>query len=171
MTEVSKLLDANRRFARGFAQGDAEAPPRRRVAVLTCMDARLHPERFLGLDIGDAHVIRNAGGRASDDAIRSLVISSWLLGTREFVVIHHTDCGMLTFKDDELRDKLRREAGADASHIAFLPFDDLEGSVRDDVERIRRSSLVPADAEVSGFVYDVRTGELREVVPPTPAVA
>jgi carbonic anhydrase len=171
MAEVSKLVEANRRFASEFAHADADMPPRRRVAVLTCMDARLHPERFLGLDIGDAHVIRNAGGRASDDAIRSLVISNWLLGTREIVVIHHTDCGMLTFTDDELRSKLRDETGADASHIAFLPFDDLEGSVRDDVERIRRSALVPPDAELSGFVYDVRSGELREVVPPTPVAA
>lgn len=124
-------------------------PPSTHVAVLTCMDARLHPERFLGLQIGDAHVIRNAGGRASDDAIRSLIISSRLLGTREFLVIHHTDCGMLTFSNDDLRQKLAEEAGADASEIDFLPFADLEESVREDVRRIleprssRRTSPCP----------------------------
>ena len=104
MAELKKLLDANERFASDFDKGKLPMPPARSVAVLACMDARLHPEKFLGLDIGDAHVIRNAGGRASDDAIRSLIISSKLLGTREFLVIHHTDCGMLTFSNDELRE-------------------------------------------------------------------
>src|SRR5262245_57048472 len=134
MAETEQLLQANQRFAEEFDQGHLPMPPARNVAVLACMDARLHPETFLGLDIGDAHMIRNAGGRASDDAIRSLIISNRLLGTREYLVIHHTDCGMLTFSNDDLRTKLADETGADASHIDFLPFADLEQSVRDDVQ-------------------------------------
>jgi carbonic anhydrase len=166
MPVLDELLQANQRFAGAFDKGDLSMPPARRVAVLTCMDARLHPEQFLGLEIGDAHVTRNAGGRASDDAIRSLVISSTLLGTTEFIVIHHTDCGMLTFTNDELRGKLADERGADASSIDFLPFSDLDQSVRDDVDRIQGSPLLADDITVSGFVYDVETGALRQVVSP-----
>ncbi len=129
------------------------------------MDARLHPAKFLGLEIGDAHVIRNAGGRASDDAVRSLIISSQLLGTREFAVIHHTDCGMLTFTNDDLRSKLA-DAG-DASGIDFLSFADNEASVREDVEKIKSSPFIPDDIPVSGYIYDVETGQLRTVVAPT----
>ena len=136
-------------------------PPRRHVAVVTCMDARLDPAKFLGLQEGDAHVIRNAGGRAAD-AIRSLVISQQLLGTREVVVIHHTDCGMLTFTDDQLRQKLRDDLGVQTTE-AFLPFSDLEQSVRDDVGGIRTSPLLLKDVPVRGFIYDVRTGRLQEV--------
>jgi carbonic anhydrase len=167
MPALNELLEANQRFAEGFEKGDLPMPPARHAAVLTCMDARLHPERFLGLDIGDAHVIRNAGGRASDDAVRSLIISSKLLGTREFVVIHHTDCGMLTFTGQELQKRLTEETGADASGIEFLTFADLEESVVDDVRRIRESPFIRDDIPVSGFVYDVRTGRLNEVVGPT----
>jgi carbonic anhydrase len=167
MPVLNELLEANERFAEGFEKGDLPMPPARQVAVLTCMDARLHPERFLGLDIGDAHVIRNAGGRASDDAVRSLIISSKLLGTREFVVIHHSDCGMLTFTTQELQKRLTEETGADASGIEFLTFADLEESVLEDVRRIRESPFIPDDIPVSGCVYDVRTGRLKEVVGPT----
>ena len=168
MSELTRLLEANRAFAAGFDKGDKQLPPARPVAVLTCIDARLHPEVFLGLEIGDAHVLRNAGGRATDDALRSLIISSWLLGTREFVVIHHTDCGMLTFTNDDLRGKLAADTGKDASDIDFLPFSDLEESVREDVRRIQASPFIPDDIVVSGWVYDVRTGRLKEVVAPTP---
>ena len=138
-------------------------PPGRHVAVLTCMDARLDPARFLGLQEGDAHVIRNAGGRASEDAIRSLVISQQLLGTNTVVVIHHTDCGMLTFSNADLRTKLKQELNANADHIDFLPFKDLEQSVRDDVAAIKASPLIPKNVEVSGFIYDVRSGRLLPV--------
>src|SRR5947209_8664869 len=155
MTVTDELVQANQQYAENFDRGDLPMPPARRVAVLTCMDARLHPEKFLGLDIGDAHVIRNAGGRASDDAIRSLIISSTLLGTNEYLVIHHTDCGMLTFSNADLHQKLQQERGADASHIDFLPFADLQQSVRDDVTQIKESPLLPDDVTVSGFVYDV----------------
>ena len=138
-------------------------PPGRHVAVLTCMDARLDPARFLGLEEGDAHVIRNAGGRASEDALRSLTISEQLLGTTEVVVIHHTDCGMLTFSNEDLRKKLKQELNADAEHIDFLPFKDLEQSVRDDVATIKNSPFIPKNIEVSGFIYDVRSGRLLPV--------
>lgn len=140
-------------------------PPAEKVAWLVCMDARLHPETFLGLEIGDAHVIRNAGGVASDDAIRSLVISSHLLGTREFGVVHHTDCGMRTFTDDDLRNRLKDDLGVDAGDIDFLPFPDLDKSVGDDVEKIRSSPLLQKGTAVCGYVYEVGTGRLREVVP------
>ena len=163
MPLVDQLRAANDRFAAEFSHGDLPMPPARQFAVLTCMDARLHPETFLGLAFGDAHVIRNAGGRASDDAIRSLIISSRLLGTREFVVIHHTDCGMLTFTNDDLRGQLARDAGADASAIDFLPFDDLEESVREDVRRVQASPFTDNAISVSGFIYDVRTGRLQAV--------
>jgi carbonic anhydrase len=163
MPEVNTLVDANQRFAAQFDKGTLPMPPARHLAVLTCMDARLHPEAFLGLDFGDAHVIRNAGGRASDDAIRSLIISSHLLNTREFVVIHHTDCGMLTFSNADLQGKLAQETGEDVSGFDFLPFTDLTESVRDDVRRIQASPLLDESIPVSGFIYDVRTGRLESV--------
>jgi carbonic anhydrase len=163
MSVTDELVDANEKFAAGFDQGGLPMPPARKVAVVACMDARLHPSKFLGLEIGDAHVIRNAGGRASDDAIRSLIISQRLLGTKEVLVIHHTDCGMLTFTNDQLKDKLKAETGADASDIDFLPFPDLDRSVRDDVKRIKDSPFVDKDITVTGFVYDVNTGRLRRV--------
>ncbi|MPZ73959.1 MAG: carbonic anhydrase [Nitriliruptorales bacterium] len=162
MSTTEALLDNNRRYAEAFDHGGRPMPPARKVAVLTCMDARLQPERFLGLEIGDAHVIRNAGGRASDDALRSLIISSHLLGTREYLVIHHSDCGMLTFSNDDLRNELAAET-ADVSDIDFLPFSDLEESVRDDVRLIRQSPFIPADIPVTGYIYDVDTGRLTAV--------
>ncbi len=163
MSVTDEFLSANEQYAANFGKGDLAMPPRRRTAVLVCMDARIDPAKALGLDEGDAHVIRNAGGRASDDALRSLVISYKLLGTREFAVIHHTDCGMTTFTDEQLREQLRRDLGADASEIDFLAFSDLDGSVREDVATIRSSPLIPQEISVRGFVYDVRSGRLREV--------
>ncbi len=163
MAVFDDLFAANEQFSSSFTRGDVAMPPSRQVAILTCMDARLHPEKFLGLDIGDAHVIRNAGGRASDDAIRSLVISQRLLGTNEIVVIHHTDCGMLTFKNQQLVDTIREELGADASGIDFLPFDDLEQSVLDDVDILRRSNLIPDDVPIAGAIYEVETGRVQEI--------
>ena len=164
MPVTEELLEANTTYAAGFTKADLTAPPTRRVAILICMDARIDPARALGLEEGDAHVIRNAGGVASDDAIRSLVISYKLLGTREFVVVHHTDCGMLNFTNDQLRDQLERDLGTDVSDIDFLPFSDLDQSVREDVATIRSSPLIPEDIVVRGLVYDVKTGGLREVV-------
>ena len=163
MSELPELLAANKRYAAGFSRGALPMPPARQVAVLTCMDARLDPAKFLGLEEGDAHVVRNAGGRASDDALRSLVISYKLLGTREFIVVHHTDCGMLTFTSDQLQEMLRKDLGVDASGIDFLTFSDLDESVLEDVNTIRSSPLVPKDISVTGSVYDVRSGSLRQV--------
>jgi carbonic anhydrase len=183
---MSKILEevmaANAAYAASFGdKGKLAMPPRRRFAVLTCMDARLDPAKFAGLAEGDAHVIRNAGGRASDDAIRSLVISYKLLGTREWFVIHHTDCGMETFTDEVMRDLLRHslrtaefkegkwvdlginEGRADGDFIDWLTIADQEQSVVADVQHIRLHPLVPRDIPIYGYVYDVRTGKLREI--------
>jgi len=163
MSVAQEFQKANDAYASSFSKGDLPMPPARHVAVLTCMDARLDPARFLGLEVGDAHVIRNAGGRASEDAIRSLAISQQLLGTIEVVVIHHTDCGMLTFSNEDLRKKLKQELNANAEHIDFLPFKDLEQSVRDDVATIKNSPLLLKNIEVSCFIYDVKSGRLLPV--------
>ena len=164
MAKFDEFLLANKTFAEHFDQGDLPMPPARQVAVVACMDARLHPEKVLGLNIGDAHVIRNAGGRVSDDAIRSLVISERLLGTTEIVVLHHTDCGMLTFTNDQLAAKVQQDLGVDVSGRDWLPFGDLEQSVRDDVATLRESPLIPNTIPISGAIYDVTTGQVHEVV-------
>jgi carbonic anhydrase len=163
MSVAHEFVDANQQYAATFAKGNLPMPPGRKVAVLVCMDARIDPAKALGLEEGDAHVIRNAGGRASDDALRSLIISQQLLGTREVVVIHHTDCGMLTFSNDDLRRQLAERFDADPTDIEFLPFSDVAQSVRDDVATIRRSPFIPDDVPVSGFIYDVRSGRLEAV--------
>jgi carbonic anhydrase len=162
MSVSDELLEANTKYAKTFDRGELPMPPARRLAVVTCMDARIVPSRQLGLEEGDAHVIRNAGGRARD-ALRSLVISERLLGTNEIAVIHHTDCGMLTFTNPDLHAKVKQDLGADSTDIDFLPFSDLEESVREDVAFLLSSPLIPADILVRGFVYDVHTGILTEV--------
>jgi carbonic anhydrase len=166
MSLVPEFLSANEQYAASFSKSDLPMPPARKVAVLVCMDARIDPAKALGLEEGDAHVIRNAGGLATE-AIRSLAISQELLGTREIIVIHHTDCGMLTFTNDVIRAKLAEDlgpaAGAAAQSVDFLPFPDLEQSVRDDLEIIRSSPLLRHDVPVTGFVYDVTTGRLQRV--------
>jgi carbonic anhydrase len=163
VTARDEILAANERYASDFDKGELPMPPGRRFAVVTCMDARVEPGRQLGLEEGDAHVIRNAGGLVSDDALRSLVISHWLLGTQEAIVIGHTDCGMLTFSNESLREKLADETGEDAGAIDFLPFSDLDDSVRASVRRVRESPLLPDDFGALGYVYDVRSGRLRAV--------
>ena len=164
MSATDEVLANNERYAAKFHNGDLPLPPAKGLAVVACMDARLDINRILGLEEGDAHVIRNAGGVVSDDALRSLVISHWLLGTQEALVIAHTGCGMLTFTNEDIHAKLAEEAGADASGIDFLPFPDLDDSVRASVERIRSSDLLPAGVGATGYVYDCSTGALREVV-------
>ncbi|MFL5826860.1 MAG: beta-class carbonic anhydrase [Thermoleophilaceae bacterium] len=159
---IEDLIQANERYAQTFDKGGLPTPPARRLAVVTCMDSRMLPSRFLGLEEGDAHIIRNAGGSARE-ALRSLVISQQLLGTNAVVVIHHTRCGSLTFENDDLHTKVREHLGADASHIDFLPFADLDKSVRDDVQFLKDSPLIAEDTLVWGFVYDVESGRLREV--------
>jgi carbonic anhydrase len=162
MSVTDELLDSNKTYAADFAKGDLPLPPARKVAVLACMDARLDPARALGLEEGDAHVIRNAGGVVTDDAIRSLTISQTLLGTEEVVLIHHTDCGMLTFTDDELRGRIEQETGVKPPWAAEA-FGDLDGDVRQSIARIKTSPFVPRRDNVRGFVYEVESGRLREV--------
>jgi carbonic anhydrase len=162
MTETDRLLENARSYAEGFQKGDLAMPPSKRVAVLACMDARLIPSRVLGLDEGEAHVIRNAGGVVTDDAIRSLVISQNLLGTEEILLLHHTDCGMLTFTDEELAGKLEDETGERPQWSANA-FSDVEQDIRDSIARLRESPFIPHKDSIRGFVYDVKTGELREV--------
>jgi len=162
MSASDELLEANAEYVRTFNRGDLPMPPGRKLAILTCMDARIVPSHAFGIQEGDAHVIRNAGGRARD-ALRSLVISQRLLGTNEIAVIHHTDCGMLTFNNSDLHAKVKQDVGADASAIDFLPFSDIEESVKEDVAFLLSSPLIPGDIIVRGFVYDVRSGRLDEV--------
>jgi len=162
VTVTDELLAANQSYAADFDKGDLPLPPARRVAVLACMDARLDPARVLGLAEGDAHVIRNAGGVASDDAIRSLVISQRLLGTREIVVIHHTDCGMVTFTDDAVKQQILDDTGLRPS-FALEAFPDETDDVRHTIRRITANPFIPHTDAVRGFVYDVRTGQLNEV--------
>jgi carbonic anhydrase len=179
---LDEVLSANQQYVAGFGdKGSLALPPARGFAILTCMDARLDPAKYAGLAEGDAHVIRNAGGRASDDAIRSLVISYKLLGTREFFVIHHTDCGMEFFTTDVIRGLLAnsletaaltaegfKDVGKGpgsraAQYIEFLTIPDQKQAIIDDVERIRNHPLVPASIPVYGYVYDVKTGKLIEI--------
>jgi carbonic anhydrase len=162
MSETDTLLQNNEAYAASFEKGDLPLPPGRKVAVLACMDARLDPARVLGLEEGDAHVIRNAGGVVTDDAHRSLAISQNLLGTEEIVIIHHTDCGMLTFSDEDFAQRLESETGSRPPWNAQA-FEDLDVDVRDSIKRIRESPFVPRTDSVRGFVYEVETGRLREV--------
>lgn len=161
MTVTDELLARSSAYAATFDKGDLALPPARRVAVLACMDARLDPAQVLGLDEGDAHVIRNAGGVATDDAIRSLTISQRLLGTEEIVLVHHTDCGMLTFSDDEVKGQILADSGI-RPPFALEAFPDVDADVRQTAARIQASPFVPSK-NVRGFVYEVETGRLREV--------
>ena len=162
MTVTDTLVENARRYQERFDKGSLPLPPGKKVAVLACMDARLNPYGLLGLEEGDAHVIRNAGGVVDEDAIRSLTISQNLLGTEEIVLIHHTDCGMLTFTDEELAQKLEDETGERPNWNAHA-FSDLESDVRAGIEAIRQSPFIPHKDSVRGFVYDVHTGALDEV--------
>ncbi|HEY5539583.1 MAG TPA: carbonic anhydrase [Thermoplasmata archaeon] len=160
---LKDLLHANAEYARTFDRSALPLPPSKKLAVLACMDARIDAHAILGLHEGDSHVIRNAGGLATEDALRSLIISTNLLGTREFVVINHTDCGMLTFKEKEVQEKLTAQYGVNAAKINLHAFTDLEENVRTQVERIKTNPFLPKDIPVTGFVYDVRTGKLNRV--------
>jgi carbonic anhydrase len=162
MSAIDDLVANNEEYASRFDKGDLPLPPARKVAVVTCMDARLSPYVMLGIQEGDAHVIRNAGGVVTDDEIRSLAISQRLLGTEEVIVIHHTDCGMLTFKDDDFKAQIQEETGIKPTWSAEA-FSDLDEDVRQTVARIKASPFIPKKDAVRGFVYDVETGRLREV--------
>jgi carbonic anhydrase len=159
---IDELLKNNEAFAASFHKGDVPLRPAKKLAVVACMDARILPSRVLGLEEGDAHIIRNAGGIVTDDAIRSLAISQRLLGTEEIVLIHHTDCGMLTFTDDEFRHQLEDETGVKPSWAAES-FRDLDQDVRQSIARIQASPFIARKDKVRGFVYEVETGRLREV--------
>jgi carbonic anhydrase len=187
MSVLAEVLASNASYAAGFDRGELPMPPGRRFAILTCMDARLDPAKYAGLSEGDAHVIRNAGGRASDDAIRSLVISYKLLGTREWFVIHHTNCGMEFFTNELIRELLGQsletaEFGPDgfrdigsgpgsseARYIDWLAISNQAQSVLDDVTRIRTHPLVPRTIPIYGYLYDVKTGRLEEIPDATTA--
>ena len=162
MSVTDELVENNKDYAANFDKGDLPIPPAKKVAVVACMDARLVPTRLLGLEEGDAHVIRNAGGLVTDQEIRSLSISQTLLGTEEIVLIHHTDCGMLSFTDDQLKDQIEESTGQrpDWEPGAFA---DLEEDVRSAIRRIKDSPFVPKKDAIRGFVYEVETGRLREV--------
>jgi carbonic anhydrase len=162
MTATDDLLRNNESYASGFDKADLPMPPGKKTAVVACMDARLDPARALGLEEGDAHVIRNAGGVVTDDAIRSLAISQRLLGTEEIVLIHHTDCGMLTFSDDDFKRQIQDDTGIKPGWAAEA-FGDLAEDVRQSIARIKASPFVPNKDNVRGFVYEVETGRLREV--------
>jgi carbonic anhydrase len=162
MSTTDELLRNAEAYAAGFDKGDLPLPPARKVAVLACMDARLNPYGILGLQEGDAHVIRNAGGVVTDDEIRSLAISQRLLGTEEIILIHHTDCGMLTFSDDDFKRSIQDDVGIKPEWAAEA-FGDLDEDVRQSVARIKASPFIPRKDSVRGFVYDVQTGGLREV--------
>lgn len=166
MSSTDDLIQANRQFARDFTLGDLPLPPARKVAIVACMDARLTVEPALGLKTGDAHIIRNAGGIVTEDALRSLIISHHLLGTQEFLIINHTDCGMLTFDDEDLVARLENETGVSSfAPVHFHSFDDLEANVRQQIQRVKSHPWIPESIPVRGFIYDVKTGELREVQP------
>lgn len=162
MSAIDELLANNKAYAAAFSKGDLPVPPAKRIAVVACMDARLSTDALLGLGEGDAHVIRNAGGVVTDDVIRSLTISQRLLGTREIMLVHHTDCGMLTFDDDTLKQQIFDDTGI-RPQFAMEAFPDLEGDVRQSIARIKASPFIPHKDEVRGFVYEVETGALREV--------
>jgi carbonic anhydrase len=162
MSVTEELLQNNEAYAESFEKGDLPLPPARGVAVVACMDARLDVHKILGLQEGDAHVIRNAGGVITDDEIRSLTISQRLLGTREIILIHHTDCGMLTFSDDELKAQIHEDVGL-KPHFSMESFSDLEEDVRQSIARIQASPFIPHKESARGFIYEVETGRLREV--------
>jgi carbonic anhydrase len=162
LSVTDELVANNGQYAKGFDKGDLPMPPGRHVAVLACMDARLNPYGILGLGLGEAHIIRNAGGVATEDAIRSLVISQRLLGTKEIILIHHTDCGMLTFRDDDVKAQIEAEVGIRPS-FSLEAFPDLDADVRQSIARIKASPFIPNRDAVRGFVYEVETGRLREV--------
>lgn len=162
MSVIDEFLANNEAYADAFTKGSLPMPPAKQIAIVVCMDARLETGALLRLVEGDAHVIRNAGGVVTDDVIRSLTISQRLLGTREIMLIHHTDCGMLTFKDDDLKRQILDETGL-KPHFAMEAFDDLDSDVRQSIARVKANPFIPHKEQVRGFVYDVESGQLREV--------
>lgn len=163
MSYFEQFMQANQAYVALHGELNLPIKPKTRVAIVTCMDSRLHVAQALGLALGDAHILRNAGGRVTDDIIRSLVISQQQMGTREIVVLHHTDCGAQTFNNEDFQEHLKCELGVDVSGQDFLPFQDVEESVREDIKLLRECPLIPDDVVISGAVYDVDTGRMIEV--------
>lgn len=163
MSYFENFLKANQAYVELHGDLHLSIKPKTKVAIVTCMDSRLHVAPALGLALGDAHILRNAGGRVTDDMIRSLVISQQQMGTREIVVLHHTDCGAQTFNNEDFQEHLKRKLGVDVSGKDFLPFQDVEESVREDMKLLRECPLIPDDVIISGAVYDVDTGRMSEV--------
>lgn len=163
MSYFENFLKANQAYVELHGDLHLSIKPKTKVAIVTCMDSRLHVAPALGLALGDAHILRNAGGRVTDDMIRSLVISQQQMGTREIVVLHHTDCGSQTFNNEDFQEHLKRELGVDVSGKDFLPFQNVEESVREDMKLLRECPLIPDDVIISGAVYDVDTGRMSEV--------
>lgn len=164
MSYFERFMQANQAYVALHGELNLPIKPKTRVAIVTCMDSRLHVAQALGLALGDAHILRNAGGRVTDDVIRSLVISQQQMGTREIVVLHHTDCGAQTFQNEVFQKQLKQELGVDVSGKDFLPFQDIDESVREDMRLLRESPLIPDDVVISGAVYDVDTGSMREIL-------
>src|SRR5215831_8088498 len=165
MSVFDEILAHNAKYAETFGLGHLQTPPVRKLVILTCMDSRMDLEQLLGLQVGDAHMIRNGGGLATDDAIRSLILSTHLLGTRSIAIIQHTECGLLSITDEGFQRQLSTSTGQDASHLEFHAFRDLDHNVREQVARVKRDRFLPREMEVRGFVYDVKRGSLREVEP------
>jgi len=163
MSYFEKFLKANQAYVELHGDLHLSIKPKTKVAIVTCMDSRLHVAPALGLALGDAHILRNAGGRVTEDMIRSLVISQQQMGTREIVVLHHTDCGAQTFNNEDFQEHLKCELGVDVSGQDFLPFQDIDESVREDMKLLRECPLIPDDVIISGAVYDVDTGSMREI--------
>lgn len=163
MSYFDNFIKANQAYVDLHGTAHLPLKPKTHVAIVTCMDSRLHVAPALGLALGDAHILRNAGGRVTDDVIRSLVISEQQLGTSEIVVLHHTDCGAQTFTNAEFTEQLKRDLAVDAGDQDFLPFTDIEESVREDIALLKNSPLIPEDIIISGAIYDVDTGRVREV--------
>lgn len=163
MSYFENFLKANQAYVELHGDLHLSIKPKTKVAIVTCMDSRLHVAPALGLALGDAHILRNAGGRVTEDMIRSLVISQQQMGTREIVVLHHTDCGAQTFNNEDFQEHLKCELGVDVSEQDFLPFQDIDESVREDMKLLRECPLIPDDVIISGAVYDVDTGSMREI--------
>jgi carbonic anhydrase len=164
MSTIDETLKSNEKYSQNFQHGALPIPPARKLAIVACMDARLTVEQALGLETGDAHIIRNAGGIVTEDALRSLIISHYLLGTQEFMIINHTDCGMVTFEDDQFKQHLQEKTGQTAAvPAAFHSFKNLEENVREQISKVKSHPWLPKDVPVRGFVYDVHTGKLYEV--------
>ena len=164
MSYFENFLKANQAYVELHGDLHLSIKPKTKVSIVTCMDSRLHVAPALGLALGDAHILRNAGGRVTEDMIRSLVISQQQMGTREIVVLHHTDCGAQTFNNEDFQEHLKCELGVDVSGQDFLPFQDIDESVREDMKLLQESPLIPDDVVISGAVYDVDTGSMRQIL-------